>query len=113
MSYPWTLHPFMLIIYFIIIILLIYFYIRIKTSIYKRRQKELELEVNSKTKSLLNLNKYLTERNQAKEQVIAIMNHDVLTPLKYLHITANSINEKIKDIDLKNQFNKLPQLVRN
>lgn len=106
-SYPWTLHPFMLIIYFIIIILLIYFYIRIKTSIYKRRQKELELEVNSKTKSLLNLNKYLKERNQAKEQVIAIMNHDVLTPLKYLHITANSINEKIKDIDLKKSIQQI------
>jgi signal transduction histidine kinase len=29
------------------------------------------------------------------------MNHDVLTPLKYLHMTANSMNEKIVDADLK------------
>jgi len=63
--------------------------------------------VNTKTKSLLSLNKYLTERNQAKEQVLAIMNHDVLTPLKYLHMTANSMNEKIVDADLKKSIQQI------
>jgi signal transduction histidine kinase len=56
---------------------------------------------------LLSLNKYLTERNQAKEQVLAIMNHDVLTPLKYLHMTANSMNEKIVDADLKKSIQQI------
>jgi signal transduction histidine kinase len=100
-NYPNAVHPLMILLYLLIIILLIYLYVRIKTAIFQKRQKELEVEVNDKTKSLLSLNKYLTERNQAKEQVLAIMNHDVLTPLKYLHMTANSINEKIVDIDLK------------
>lgn len=106
-NYPNSLHPFMLLAYIIILILLIYLYIRIKTTIYKRREKELENEVDLKTKSLLKLNKYLTERNQAKEQVLAIMNHDVLTPLKYLHMTANAINEKIEDIDLKKSIQQI------
>jgi signal transduction histidine kinase len=106
-NYPNAVHPLMILAYFLIIILLIYLYVRIKTSIFQKRQKELEVEVNEKTKSLLSLNKYLTERNQAKEQVLAIMNHDVLTPLKYLHITANTINEKIIDIDLKKSIQQI------
>ena len=91
----------MILAYLFIFILLIYFYIRIKTAIFQKRQKELESEVDMKTKSLLNLNKYLTERNQAKEHVLAIMNHDVLTPLKYLHMTANNLENQIHDINLK------------
>ena len=106
-NYPNAVHPLMIFVYLLIIILLIYIYVRIKTAIYKRRQIELEAEVNSKTKSLLSLNKYLTERNQAKEQVLAIMNHDVLTPLKYLHMTANSINEKIVDANLKKSIQQI------
>jgi signal transduction histidine kinase len=106
-NYPNAVHPLMLIAYGLLIILLIYLYVRIKTAIYQKRQMELEAEVNIKTKSLLSLNKYLTERNQAKEQVLAIMNHDVLTPLKYLHMTANSINEKIVDVDLKKSIQQI------
>jgi signal transduction histidine kinase len=106
-NYPNAVHPLMILLYVLIIIFLIYVYIRIKTAIYQKRQKELEAEVNTKTKSLLSLNKYLTERNQAKEQVLAIMNHDVLTPLKYLHMTANSMNEKIEDTDLKKSIQQI------
>jgi signal transduction histidine kinase/ligand-binding sensor domain-containing protein len=106
-NYPNAVHPLMIFAYFLIIILLIYIYVRIKTAIYQKRQKELESEVNLKTRSLLSLNKYLTERNQSKEQVLAIMNHDVLTPLKYLHMTANSINEKIIDTDLKKSIQQI------
>jgi signal transduction histidine kinase len=93
--------------YIFIFMLLIYFYIRIKTFLYKKRQIELENEVNEKTKSLLSINKYLIARNQSKEQVLAIMNHDVLTPLKYLHMTANSMNEKIVDADLKKSIQQI------
>jgi signal transduction histidine kinase len=106
-NYPNAVHPLMILLYVLIIIFLIYLYIKIKTTIFQKRQKELEVEVNEKTKSLLSLNKYLTERNQAKEQVLAIMNHDVLTPLKYLHMTANSINEKIVDADLKKSIQQI------
>jgi len=106
-NYPNAVHPLMILFYVLIIIFLIYLYIKIKTTIFQKRQKELEAEVNLKTKSLLSLNKYLTERNQAKEQVLAIMNHDVLTPLKYLHMTANSMSEKIVDADLKKSIQQI------
>jgi signal transduction histidine kinase len=106
-NYPNAVHPLMILLYLLIIILLIYLYVRIKTAIFQKRQKELEVEVNDKTKSLLSLNKYLTERNQDKEQILAIMNHDVLTPLKYLHMTANSMNEKIVDADLKKSIQQI------
>jgi len=106
-NYPKSLHPLMIVFYVIIFITIILFYIRIKTIVYQKRQKELESEVALKTKSLLNLNKYLTERNQAKEHVLAIMNHDVLTPLKYLHMTANNLESQIQDINLKKSIHQI------
>ena len=90
-AYPWYSHPYMFFGYFIFVFLLILGYVKIKTFFYKRRQLELENEVSVKTKNLQEINKYLSERIQAKDQVIAIMNHDILTPLKYLHITASNL----------------------
>ena len=98
-AYPWFAHPYMYFGYFLLLVLLIYLYVTIKTFIYVRRQRELEAEVTVKTKDLQALNTYLVGRNQAKDQVIAIMNHDILTPLKYLHITAANLELKLKDTD--------------
>jgi signal transduction histidine kinase len=98
-AYPWYANPYMYFGYFLLLVLLIYLYVTIKTFIYVRRQRELEAEVTVKTKDLQALNTYLVGRNQAKDQVIAIMNHDILTPLKYLHITATNLELKLKDTD--------------
>jgi len=98
-AYPWYAHPYMYFGYFLLLVLLIYLYVTIKTFIYVRRQRELEAEVTVKTKDLQALNNYLVGRNQAKDQVIAIMNHDILTPLKYLHITAANLELTLKDSD--------------
>jgi signal transduction histidine kinase len=82
-------------------------YIRFKTLIYQRRQKILEKEVDAKTASLNDLNNYLLKRNQAKDHVIAIMNHDILTPLKYLHITAKNIADTTKDENTKSSIKQI------
>jgi signal transduction histidine kinase len=106
-QYPWTLHPLMYLVYLLIIIGLVLLYIRFKTLIYQRRQKILEKEVDAKTASLNNLNDYLLKRNQAKDHVIAIMNHDILTPLKYLHITAKNIADTTKDEKAKSSIKQI------
>lgn len=98
-AYPWYAHPYMYFGYLLILTLFILLYVKIKTIIYQRRQRELEIEVTAKTKNLQDINSYLTERNQAKDQVIAIMNHDILTPLKYLHITAANLENNLKGTD--------------
>jgi signal transduction histidine kinase len=106
-QYPWTLHPLMYLVYLLIIIGLVLLYIRFKTLIYQRRQKILEKEVDAKTASLNNLNDYLLKRNQAKDHVIAIMNHDILTPLKYLHITAKNIADTTNDEKAKSSIKQI------
>lgn len=98
-AYPWYAHPYMYFGYLLITVGLILLYVKIKTIIYQRRQRELETEVSAKTKNLQDINSYLTERNQAKDQIIAIMNHDILTPLKYLHITAANLENNLKGTD--------------
>ena len=106
-KYPWTLNPIMYFVYLIIAICIVLLYIRFKTIIYQRRQKQLEVEVNSKTESLNKLNEYLLKRNQAKDHVIAIMNHDILTPLKYLHITAKNIAESTNPNQVKSSIKQI------
>ena len=107
LKYPWTLHPLMYLVYLLIVIGVILLYIRFKTLIYQRRQKILEKEVAAKTVSLNNLNDYLIKRNQAKDHVIAIMNHDILTPLKYLHITAKNIADTSKEENVKSSIKQI------
>jgi len=111
--YPWTLHPLMYIVYFASLIILILIYIRFKTIFYQRRQKELEREVALKTESLNKLNDYLLKRNQAKDHVIAIMNHDILTPLKYLHITAKNIVNSNNDDQIKTSIKQIANTTKD
>ena len=106
-KYPWFLNPYMFVVYFLLIIVLVLLYIRFKTLIYQRRQIILEKEVDAKTESLNKLNKYLLSRDQAKDHVIAIMNHDVLTPLKYLHITAKNIADTSKEENVKSSIKQI------
>jgi signal transduction histidine kinase len=106
-AYPIALHPYMYFVYLLIIVGLVLLYIRFKTIIYQRRQRVLEREVASKTESLNTLNNYLLKRNQAKDHVIAIMNHDILTPLKYMHITAKNIANSNNDKQIKSSIKQI------
>ena len=106
-AYPIALHPFMYFVYLLIIVGLVLLYFRFKTIIYQRRQRVLEREVASKTESLNTLNNYLLKRNQAKDHVIAIMNHDILTPLKYMHITAKNIANSNNDKQIKSSIKQI------
>jgi signal transduction histidine kinase len=107
LDYPWFLYPWMYLVYMFGMFGLVLLYIRFKTLIYQRRQRILESEVAVKTASLNDLNDYLQKRNQAKDHVIAIMNHDILTPLKYLHITAKNTAEQIDETGLKNSIDQI------
>ena len=106
-AYPIVLHPYMYFVYFILIVGLVLLYIRFKTIIYQRRQRDLEREVAAKTESLNSLNNYLLKRNQAKDHVIAIMNHDILTPLKYMHITAKNISNSNNEKQIKTSIKQI------
>lgn len=106
-GYPLVLNPCMFLVYLLGIIGLVLLYIRFKTLIYQRRQKLLESEVAVKTASIKEINEYLLKRNQAKDHVIAIMNHDILTPLKYLHITAKNTASQIEEVGLKNSIDQI------
>ena len=112
-KYPWTLHPLMYIVYLLLIVGCIYLYIYFKTLIYRRRQQLLEKEVDVKTVELNEVNKYLEKRNQAKDHVIAIMNHDLLTPLKYLHITAKNIAEISKEEEIKSSIQQIAKTTKD
>jgi signal transduction histidine kinase len=111
-AYPWYIHPYVYFAYFIFGCLFVLLYIQRRTIFYQKRQKVLEDEVSLKTNSLKKVNAYLLKRNQAKDHVIAIMNHDILTPLKYLHITAKNVSEQIVDEKAKKAINQIAMTTR-
>ncbi len=106
-DFPWYLNPFMILFYIGCLTSLIYLYIKLRVIMYRRKQAELENEVLNKTHSIRTMNARLTKRNQAKDQVIAIMNHDILTPLKYLHITADNLVNQIQDPNAKKSIQQI------
>ena len=99
-NFPIALHPLSIFYYVLLFISIFFLYNRYKTVLTIKREHELEVKISLQTESLLKMNRYLTARNKAKDQVLAIVNHDVLIPLKYLNITANSLIKKTKDLGL-------------
>ncbi len=71
--------------------------IRLRTRQYRERQLKLELMVFEKTKELQEKNVMLEKNNTIKTRLISIINHDIITPLKFLAVTGNKLVQR-KDL---------------
>ena len=69
---------------------------RIRTNQYKISQRKLEKQVAEKTKELKEQNAILEKNDQIKTRLISIINHDIITPLKFLSATGNKLVERKK-----------------
>jgi len=67
---------------------------RITTLQYKRRQKKLQLLVDRKTKEIRESNKELAKNVQVQTRLISIISHDIITPLRFLHMVSKNLMEK-------------------
>jgi signal transduction histidine kinase len=73
---------------------LIYAYIRIRTRQYILRQRKLEALIAEKTRELQEQNIELEKRDTIKTRLISIINHDIITPLKFLAVAGKKLKEK-------------------
>ncbi len=73
---------------------LIFLFIRIRTRQYKIYQKKLEKQIAEKTKELQAQNAMLEKNDSIKTRLISIINHDIITPLKFLAVTGSKLIEK-------------------
>ncbi len=77
---------------------MIYAYLRWRTYQYIRRQRILKKLVAEKVKALKEHSADLERRNAIKTRLIGLINHDIITPLKFLTAANKNLLEKKKII---------------
>ena len=95
-STPWTRSWWFYILSSLLLLGSISLYLRFRTRQYKIRQREMEEQVNEKTKELKQQNEILEKSNSIKTRLISIISHDIITPLKFVTVAGKSLLEKKK-----------------
>ncbi len=72
--------------------------IGLRTRQFKIRQLKLEEQIAAKTNELIQKNEELEKTDNIKTRLISIISHDLITPLKFLHLTGKSLLEKKEDL---------------
>ena len=68
--------------------------VRLRTRQFKIRQNRLEQQIAEKTQELQSKNEELEKTDTIKTRLISIISHDLITPLRFLHLTGKSLIEK-------------------
>lgn len=66
-------------------------YIKLRLRQYKRRAKKLSAMVEEKTHDLNIKNIQLEKNDQIKTRLISVINHDIITPLKFMHYAGKAL----------------------
>lgn len=67
---------------------------RIRVKQLQLNQAKLEKQVAEKTEELLQKNNTLEKSNSINNRLISIISHDIITPLKFLHVAGKNLQEK-------------------
>lgn len=103
--YPWYMNWYAFLLYATGLGLTIWMVYKLSTVQYERRQRELEALVAEKTWEVQEKNTELEENirqlrrqqtilnraNQLKNRLVSILNHDIITPLRFLHLTGRNL----------------------
>jgi signal transduction histidine kinase len=68
--------------------------VRLRTRQFKEGQYRLEQQIAAKTNELKLKNEELEKTDHIKTRLISIISHDLVTPLKFLHLAGKSLLEK-------------------
>jgi signal transduction histidine kinase len=76
------------------LIVLVMWIVRMRTRHFSDRQRRLEQQIAAKTNELKQKNEELEKTDHIKTRLISIISHDLVTPLKFLHLAGKSLLEK-------------------
>ncbi|HWK04234.1 MAG TPA: ATP-binding protein [Puia sp.] len=68
--------------------------VSLRTRQFQIRQNRLQRQIMEKTKELKQKNEELEKTDHIKTRLISIISHDLVTPLKFLHLAGKSLIEK-------------------
>ena len=90
----WWQRPWSWVLCFCILIAFIGGIVRWRTRRLEIRQNKLEKQIAEKTRELQAKNEELERTDQIKTRLISIISHDLVTPLRFLHLTGKNLIEK-------------------
>jgi signal transduction histidine kinase len=91
---PWYMENWFILLALIVFSILIILTINLRTHQLTQQQHKLESQVKDKTKELQENNDVLEKSNLLKTRLISIISHDIITPLKFVHIAGKNLLEK-------------------
>lgn len=77
---------------------LIILIVRWRTRWFEIRQNNLEKQIAEKTRQLQGKNEELERTDLIKTRLISIISHDLVTPLRFLHLTGKNLIEKRREL---------------
>jgi signal transduction histidine kinase len=77
---------------------LVMWIVRLRTRQFQERQYRLEEQIAAKTGELQLKNEELEKTDHIKTRLISIISHDLVTPLKFLHLAGKSLIEKKSEL---------------
>lgn len=79
---------------------------------YAASNKKLERLVEQKTMDLNLKNIQLEKNNRIKLRLISIINHDIMTPLKFMHYAGKALVENKENIKAEDQFETISEITQ-
>ena len=76
-----------------------------------RRQIRLRSQLDKKTAEILKQNEQLEKNDRIKTRLISIISHDIITPLKFLHMTSKYLSERKSSMSESMQNETLEEVV--
>jgi signal transduction histidine kinase len=80
------------------LIAIVIFIVRWRTRQFKIRHINLEKQIAEKTRELQEKNDELERTDDIKTRLISIISHDLVTPLRFLHLTGKNLIERRDDL---------------
>ena len=89
-----------------------YLIFRLRLRGYDIKEKKLSAMVEEKTKDLNLKNIQLEKNDQIKTRLISVINHDIITPLKFMHYAGKALVEKKETIEPEQQLQTISEITQ-
>jgi signal transduction histidine kinase len=90
----------------------IYLLLRIRLVQYEKREEKLSQLVEEKTMDLNIKNAQLEKNDEIKTRLIAVINHDIITPLKFMHYAGKALVENKDTITREEKIQTISEITQ-
>jgi len=91
---------------------LVYLIVRLRLRQYHAREKKLSALVAQKTMDLNVKNAELEKNDEIKSRLIAVINHDIITPLHFMHYAGNALVENKHNLSPEEQLKTIAEITQ-